>query len=84
VVYTDIDPTIAEEHRQIMELALARDLAACKLLKQHFEHASRVIGGMMEKAEGTKPADPLRAAKKPKPAVRAKVKPNGKRVTRVA
>jgi len=38
----------------------------------------------MEKAEGTKPADPLRAAKKPKPAVRAKVKPNGKRVTRVA
>jgi GntR family transcriptional regulator, carbon starvation induced regulator len=84
VVYTDIDPTIAEEHRQIMELALARDLGACKLLKQHFEHASRVIGGMMEKAEGGKPADPLRVAKKPKAAVRAKAKPNGKRVTRVA
>ena len=51
VVYTDIDPTIAEEHKKIMELALARDTAACKVLKQHFEHAARVIGGMMEKTD---------------------------------
>jgi GntR family transcriptional regulator, carbon starvation induced regulator len=65
-----------------MELALARDLGACKVLKQHFEHASRVIGGMMEKAEGGKPA--TLTAKKPKAAVRAKAKPPAKRITRVA
>jgi GntR family transcriptional regulator, carbon starvation induced regulator len=79
VVYTDIDPTIAEEHRQIMELALARDLNVCKLLKQHFEHAARVIGGMMEKAEGSTALPP-----KKKAALRAKAKPPAKRVTRVA
>jgi len=71
-----------------MELALARDLGACKVLKQHFEHASRVIGGMMEKAEGGKTATAQPAAKKPKAAARAKdkpaAKPSAKRVTRVA
>ena len=51
VVYTDIDAAIAEEHRQIMELALARDLRACEVLKAHFEHASKVISDFMERAE---------------------------------
>jgi GntR family transcriptional regulator, carbon starvation induced regulator len=79
VVYTDIDPTIAEEHRQIMELALARDTAACKVLKQHFEHAARVIGGMMEKAESTKPASTPAVAPKAKVAAQSKGKPAVKR-----
>jgi DNA-binding GntR family transcriptional regulator len=70
VVYTDIDPTIGEEHRQIMELALARDTAACKVLKQHFEHAASVIGGRMEEALKAAPL-----AKKPRAAKAAK--PNG-------
>ncbi len=70
VVYTDIEPTIGEEHKQIMELALARDAAACKVLKQHFEHAARVIQGMMDKAENTKEA-PRPKKDKEKPAVRA-------------
>jgi DNA-binding GntR family transcriptional regulator len=73
VVYTDIHPTIAEEHRQIMELALARDTAACKVLKQHFEHAASVIGGMM--AESTKAAIP---AKKQKPTAKSADKPAAK------
>jgi len=76
VVYTDIDPTIAEEHKLIKELALARDLKACKVLKQHFEHAARVIGGMMEKAEQGKTEPPV---KKEKPALRVKEKPAAKR-----
>jgi GntR family carbon starvation induced transcriptional regulator len=75
VIYTDIDPTIAEEHKRIKELALARDLDACKVLKQHFEHAAGVIGGMMEKAEGGKPSAP--PVKKEKPA--GKDKPASKR-----
>ena len=78
VVYTDIDPTIAEEHKLIKELALARDLEACKVLKQHFEHAARVIGGMMQKAEGGKAAA-APEIKKEKPAVRVKEKPAAKR-----
>lgn len=57
VVYTKIEPTIAEEHRKIMELALARDPASCKVLKEHFEHAARVIGGMMAKAESVRVQD---------------------------
>jgi DNA-binding GntR family transcriptional regulator len=84
VVYTDIDPTIAEEHRQIMELALARDLTACKVLKQHFEHAARVIGGMMEKAEGGKAATPAKKAipaKKAKATASTKTKPAVKSAT---
>lgn len=76
VVYTDIAPTIAEEHKRIKELALARDPEACKVLKQHFEHAARVIGGMMEKTDAGKPARP---AKKEKAAVRVKEKPAAKR-----
>ena len=63
VVYTDIHPTIAEEHRQIMELALARDPAACKVLKQHFEHAASVIGRMM--AESAKAASTRRSPRRP-------------------
>ena len=78
VVYTDIDPTIGEEHKLIKELALARDLEACKVLKQHFEHAARVIGGMMQKAEGGKAAA-APEIKKEKPAVRVKEKPAAKR-----
>jgi DNA-binding GntR family transcriptional regulator len=79
VVYTDIHPTIAEEHRQIMELALARDTAACKVLKQHFEHAAQVIGSMM--AEATKAAAP---AKKPKAPAKAKPKSAKAAASRVA
>jgi GntR family carbon starvation induced transcriptional regulator len=78
VVYTDIDPTIGEEHKQIMELALARDTAACKVLQQHFEHAARVIGGMMEKAEGGKVV-PQKKKEKEKVAARPKDKPATKR-----
>lgn len=63
LIYTEIEPTIAEEHRQIMELALARDMGACNILKQHFEHAARVIGGMMEKAEAGKSAIPQKKAR---------------------
>lgn len=81
VVYTDIDPTIAKEHKAIKELALARNLDACKVLQQHFEHAARVIGGMMEKSEGGK----LKAApaKKEKPAVKDK-QPSKRARARVA
>lgn len=50
-VYTRIEPTIAEEHRQIKELALARDLKACKILKAHIEHGARHIASLMEKSE---------------------------------
>jgi GntR family transcriptional regulator, carbon starvation induced regulator len=77
VVYTDIDPTIAEEHKLIKELALARDLEACKVLKQHFEHAARVIGGMMQKTEGGKAAAP--EIKKEKAPVRVKEKSSAKK-----
>ena len=72
-------PTIAEEHRQIMELALARDTAACKVLKQHFEHAAQVIGSMM--AEATKAAAP---AKKSKASAKAKPKSAKAATSRVA
>jgi DNA-binding GntR family transcriptional regulator len=76
VVYTDIDPSIAEEHERIKELALRRDLRACDVLRQHFEHAAQVIGGMMEAAESGKPASPIAAASpapaKKKSAARAK------------
>ena len=65
VVYTEIDPTIAEEHQQIMELALARDMAACEVLKQHFQHAARVIGEMMEKDGGAMGALPAKGARSP-------------------
>jgi len=70
VVYTDIELTIGEEHKKIMELALARDLRACEVLKQHFDHAAQVIGAMMERAESTPPAPSLKKARvaKDKPA----------------
>lgn len=90
VVYTDIHPSIAEEHERIKELALARDLKACDVLKQHFEHASQVIGGMMEKAENGKLATALPVAasvavRRAKPAARPKQKSATKRTgTRVA
>lgn len=57
VVYTGMSQAIADEHREIMELALARDTRACEVLKQHFQHAARVIGGMMEKAEAAKKSE---------------------------
>lgn len=76
VIYTDIDPTIAEEHKKIMELALARDTAACKVLKQHFEHAARVIGGMMEKSDT---GATLAEVEKVKSVERPKAKPAAKR-----
>jgi GntR family carbon starvation induced transcriptional regulator len=66
VVYTGMDEAIAEEHRQIMELALARDTRACDVLRHHFEHAARVIGSMMEKAE----ASAKREGGKPQPSSR--------------
>lgn len=78
VVYTDIDPMIAVEHRQIMELALARDTAACKVLKQHFEHAASVIGaGMAEALNASPPVKKGRAAKAAK-ATKASNTPSGK------
>ncbi len=88
VVYTDIEPTIGDEHKQIMELALARDTAACKVLKQHFEHAARVIQGMMDKAESAKEApkpkkDKDKDKEREKPAAPTKDKP-AKRSARVA
>jgi len=79
VVYTDIHPTIAEEHRQIMELSLARDSAACKVLKHHFEHATNVIGrSMAEAVKGPAPA------KKPRAAAKAKQKPAAKSAVKSA
>ncbi|MCO5131063.1 MAG: FCD domain-containing protein [Xanthobacteraceae bacterium] len=83
VVYTDIQPTIADEHRQIMELALARDTAACKVLKQHFEHAASVIERMMVEAAkaaapAKKPRGPVKPAAKPRSKVAAK--PAGSRI----
>jgi GntR family carbon starvation induced transcriptional regulator len=83
VVYTDIDPTIGEEHKQIMELALARNTAACKVLKQHFEHAARVIAGMMEKSDATIETPRVKKDKE-KSAARVKDKPATKRSARVA
>ncbi len=82
VVYTDIDSTIAEEHKLIKELALARDLSACDVLKQHFQHAASVIGSMMQKGEtGRDPAPAKAPAKKEKAgAARSKPKPAAKRV----
>jgi GntR family transcriptional regulator, carbon starvation induced regulator len=74
LVYTEIDPTIADEHRQIMELALARDPAACKVLKLHYEHAARVIRALMEKADDKL----LVPAKKAKSVAAAKPKPAAK------
>lgn len=70
LVYTEIEPTIADEHRRIMELALARDLEACKVLRQHFEHAAQVIGDRMEKAESGKAPAPRRRAAATEPKAR--------------
>lgn len=79
LVYTKIEPTIAEEHLRIMQLALARDVAVCDVMKQHFEHATRVIRSLMEKPEGVKWATasaktkgPLAAKPPRRPAKRAR------------
>ncbi len=75
VVYTDMSQAIADEHHQIMELALARDTRACEVLKQHFQHAARVIGGMMEKAEKAKRAEGGKSAEPAKRPAAAGDKP---------
>jgi DNA-binding GntR family transcriptional regulator len=79
VVYTEIDPTIAEEHRLIKELALARDLKACDVLKQHFQHAASVIGGSMQRTDGGRLAAAPVKKDKPAAARAAKQKPAAKR-----
>lgn len=48
VRYPEIRPEIYDEHRQIMEAALARDAAtACRILDRHIRRAAEAVRGLM-------------------------------------
>jgi DNA-binding GntR family transcriptional regulator len=51
VTYRDIEPRIYEEHRVIMEAALARKAKlACKVLEEHIRLGAESVRALMEKA----------------------------------
>jgi len=66
VTYREIAPRIYEEHRIIMEAALARKAkVACKVLEEHIRLGAEAVRGLMEKAERAEARSARRAARPP-------------------
>lgn len=68
VAYPKIEPRIYEEHRTIMEAALARDAKlACRVLEQHIRRGAEATGAIMAKAAADARRVTRRASRRPRP-----------------
>ena len=72
VTYRELEPRIYEEHRSIMEAALARKAkVACKVLEDHIRLGADAVRGLMEKAERSEARAAKRSAAR-RPAARGR------------